>query len=62
MLVLMRRVGEKIIIAENITVSVLAIKGNQITIGIDAPPDIPIIREELQKRGLSEKEDKNGNR
>jgi carbon storage regulator len=51
MLVLTRRVGESILIklptGEQITVTVLGIKGNQVRIGTDAPDDISIVREEL---------------
>jgi len=54
MLVLTRRVGESILIklptGEQITVTVLEVKGNQIRIGTDAPDDISIVREELLDR------------
>lgn len=56
MLILTRRVGEKVIIAEDVTVTVLAIKGNQIRIGIDAPRDVQIHREEIYERIRKEKE------
>ena len=46
MLVLTRQLGEKLKIGENITVSVVAIKGNQVRIGIDAPRHIQVDREE----------------
>jgi carbon storage regulator len=47
MLVLTRKVGEEIIIGDNIRVTVVAIHGNQIRLGFTAPPEVPIRREEL---------------
>jgi carbon storage regulator len=47
MLVLSRKLGEKIIIGENITVTVVKIDRNQIRIGIEAPSDVPVYREEI---------------
>jgi carbon storage regulator len=47
MLVLRRKVGESIILAGVITVSVLAVEGERVKIGINAPADITIVREEL---------------
>ena len=58
MLLLMRRVGEKIIINNEITVSVIEIKGRQITLGIDAPKNISVHREEIYQKILREKEGK----
>jgi carbon storage regulator len=57
MLILTRRVGEKLVIGENVTVTVLGVKGNQIRIGIDAPPEVQVHREEIFRRILSEKGD-----
>jgi len=55
MLILTRRVGEKLIIGENVTVTVLGVKGNQIRIGIDAPRDVQVNREEIFLRIQKEK-------
>ena len=54
MLILSRRVGEKLIIGENVTVTILGVKGKQIRIGIDAPRDIAVNREEIYQRILKE--------
>ncbi len=47
MLILTRRVGESLMIGDNITISVLGVKGNQVRIGIDAPRDVAVHREEI---------------
>lgn len=50
MLILTRRVGETIIINKDIKVTVLAAKGNQLRLGIDAPADVEVHREEIFNR------------
>ncbi len=47
MLILSRRLNEKLVIGENITITLLGIQGNQARIGIDAPKDISVHREEI---------------
>ena len=49
MLVLSRKVGEKLVIDGNITVEVVKIQGNRITIGIQAPADVKVLRGELKQ-------------
>jgi carbon storage regulator len=50
MLILTRRIGESLVIGENIVVRVVEIKGTQVRLGIEAPGDVQILREELVKR------------
>ena len=53
MLVLSRKLGEKIIIGENITITVVDIDRGKIRLGIEAPKDVPIVRQELLPEGSS---------
>jgi carbon storage regulator len=55
MLILTRRVGEKLYIGDDVTVTVLSIKGNQIRIGIEAPREVAVHREEIYERILKER-------
>jgi carbon storage regulator len=47
MLVLSRKIGEKLVIGDNITVVVSRLAGNRVTLGIEAPPEVRIVRGEL---------------
>lgn len=58
MLILTRRVGETIIIEDDIKVTVLAIKGNQVRLGIDAPEEVSVHREEIYQRLQEENQNK----
>ena len=49
MLILTRRSGETILIGDDIEVTVMRVSGNQVRIGIEAPRDVPIVREELDQ-------------
>jgi len=55
MLLLTRRLGESIIINDNITILICAIKGQQVRIGVEAPKSISIHREEIYERIVNEK-------
>ncbi len=54
MLVLRRKVGESIVLAGVINISVLAVEGERVKIGISAPPDITIVREELLRANTTD--------
>jgi carbon storage regulator len=57
-LILTRRTGESLVIGDDVTITILALKGNQVRVGIDAPKEISIHREEVALRIKKEKEEK----
>ncbi|HEM6865104.1 TPA: carbon storage regulator CsrA [Providencia rettgeri] len=55
MLILTRRINEEVMIGDDIKIRILGVKGNQVRIGIAAPEDVSVHREEIYQRILAEK-------
>ena len=57
MLILTRRVGESLMIGDEVTVTVLGVKGNQVRLGVNAPKEVSVHREEIYERIRAERAD-----
>ena len=59
MLILTRRVGETLVIGDDVTVTVLGVRGNQVRLGVNAPKGVAVHREEIYQRIQNEKDAEN---
>jgi carbon storage regulator len=60
MLILTRRVGETVMVGDDVTVTVLGVKGNQVRLGVNAPKEIAVHREEIYERIKKEQDEAAG--
>lgn len=60
MLILTRRIGESIVIGDDVTITVLGVKGNQVRVGVNAPRDVSVHREEIYQRIIGEQDENEG--
>jgi carbon storage regulator len=60
MLILTRRVGETVMIGDDVTVTILGVKGNQVRVGINAPKNVAVHREEIYERIKREQQGQGG--
>jgi len=61
MLILTRKVGESLIIGDDVSIIVLGVKGNQVRIGVDAPKSVSVHREEIYNK-IQDEKDVDGNK
>ncbi len=59
MLILTRRVGETLMVGDDVSITVLGVKGNQVRVGINAPKDVGVHREEIYQRIKGEQDSEN---
>ena len=61
-MILSRRVQEAIMIGDDVTITILSVRGNQVRLGIDAPKNVTVDREEIYHKRKNETKETNGNR